>query len=182
VSIRYVAAVLDKLPELSASETLVLLVLADFASDDTRTCWPSMATIARRARCDKRSARRLLRRLESLELVETSAGGHQFGANTASCYRLRFGHDGERIQGTEAPPVRLSTRGTYGPQGGTVTTRKGDRDDTEGGHTVLPSVIRSVIDPKRRLKNAPEEKPRAARPEGLANISGLLKRVRGDAT
>lgn len=152
MSIRYIAAVLDCLTELSESETLVLIALADYASDDTRECWPSMKTIARRSRCDRRSARRIIRRLEERGLLESATGGHQYGANTASCYRLRFDYDGNRLEapeptlstrGTRSPPTspKLSTRGTLETPRGTLETHKGD-----------PPVPPSVIDPSLNLR------------------------------
>lgn len=175
---------LDRLTSLGVGETLVLIALADFASDDTRECWPSMATLARRARCDRRSARRILRRLEDLELVETALGGHQYGAKTVNCYRLRFDHDGNRI---EAAEPTLSPRGAYGPPSapklsprgtgttprGTGTTRKGD-----------PPVPQSVIDPSliprafdKRLGTKTVDK---STPDRIEQLAGLRK-LKGEA-
>jgi hypothetical protein len=49
-------------PETHA-ELLVLLALADF-SDDQGMCWPSMPTLARKARMSERNARRIIRKLQ----------------------------------------------------------------------------------------------------------------------
>jgi Helix-turn-helix domain len=98
MSIRYVAAVLDRLEHLSAPESLVLIALADFASDDTRECWPSVATIMRRSRLSRRGVQQILRRLEAAQLIETAYGGNEYGKSATSCYRLKFTYDGERLE------------------------------------------------------------------------------------
>lgn len=137
MSIRYVATVLDKLPDLSATDTLVLIALADYASDDTRQCWPSVATIARRARLTRRAVQKRLRSLEERGLIEVSQGGHQYGRNTASQYRLRFDHDGAIV----ADVADLSTRANHVRRGANGATHKGERDDTQGRTRDAPSVI-----------------------------------------
>ncbi len=61
--------------EAEGNALLVLLALADF-SDDGGRCWPSMATIARKARVSTRGARAIIRRLEGdgLLVCEPSKG------------------------------------------------------------------------------------------------------------
>ena len=61
-------------------ELLVMLALADFA-DDRGRCWPSIATIAKRARMTARSAQRILRKLESEGAVKISTGTGRAGCN-----------------------------------------------------------------------------------------------------
>jgi len=61
-------------------ELLVMLALADFA-DDRGRCWPSIATIARRARMTPRSAQRILRKLEANGSVQISTGSARSGCN-----------------------------------------------------------------------------------------------------
>lgn len=58
--------------DLGATETLVMLCLADFASDDGRNCFPSLATIAHRARCTERHAMRVIQALEERGLVDVA--------------------------------------------------------------------------------------------------------------
>lgn len=178
MSIRYVAAVLDRLSSLTAPETLVLVALADFASDDTRECWPSLKTIARRARLTERGVRKILRRLEARSLIETASGGHQYGANTASRYRLRFDYEGNRL---EAPEPTLSTRGNAVPGGRNGETMKGERRDRQGGTGFPPSVIRSVIEPKSVLKTLDKRKSvDNSTPDRLEQLEGL-KKLKGAA-
>jgi len=57
VSVQYIGAVLDCVdPELSTSRRMILVVLANFASDDGHS-WPSQDLIAQQAGCKVRSAR-----------------------------------------------------------------------------------------------------------------------------
>ena len=61
-------------------ELLVMLALADFA-DDRGRCWPSIATIAKRARMTTRSAQRILRKLQEVGAVTISTGTGRAGCN-----------------------------------------------------------------------------------------------------
>lgn len=140
MSIRYVATVLDCLPVLSATDTLVLIALADYASDETRECWPSVATIARRARIDRRTVQRRLRSLEERGYIRIAIGGHQYGENTASAYRLLFDHAGEFIADV-APAPTLSTRAAPRRGGGGNESAKGGIRSAQGRRGAAPSVI-----------------------------------------
>lgn len=184
MSIRYVAAVLDRLTHLSAPESLVLIALADFASDDTREAWPSLATLMRRSRLSRRGVQRILRRLESTALIETALGGNQVAKGTPNCYRLRFTYDGERMETVEAPMFPGGKRRVInkGDRTSPSVIHKGDRHDTKGDRRDTegrPGVAPSVIDPSlnqrafdKRLKtgksvdkseNVSRDKPVAAK-------------------
>jgi RIO-like serine/threonine protein kinase len=163
VSIRYVATVLDHLPELTATEALVLVALADYASDDTRECWPSINTIARRARCDRRTAQRKLKALEQRGLIDRALGGHQYGRNSASRYRLKFDYNGAVIADT----ADLSTRAAHGRRGAAATTGKGGSHDIQGRHGAAPSVIEPSLN-QRGAKSAFRSK------EALARAAAVL--------
>ncbi len=169
MSIRYVAAVLDSLPGLTASEKLVLVSLADYASDDTRECWPSINTIARRACCDRRTAQRVLRKLERRELIETKIGGHYDDSNVASAYRLMFDHSGQPIPPDESYP---QGRRNAAP-GAAATTGGGGIRSQRGRRNAAPSVI----DPSLILRAI--EKPKAgdksAHPDRLEQLERLRK-------
>ncbi len=60
--------VLDEAPVKDSTQTLVLLCLADWA-DDSGLCWPSIDSVARRARCSESTARRSVRKLEDAGLL-----------------------------------------------------------------------------------------------------------------
>ena len=65
-------------------ELLVLLALADFANEDG-VCWPSMASIATKARLTERGAQKIVRRLEANGRLSIDTGGGRHGCNT---YRI----------------------------------------------------------------------------------------------
>ncbi|HXM29646.1 MAG TPA: helix-turn-helix domain-containing protein [Chthoniobacterales bacterium] len=141
MSIRLMSQVWEDTRIGSQAELLVLLALADHARDDG-LCWPSMRSIAGKARIEERSAQRIIRRLIEKRFVElVSKGGCIDGQNTPNRYRV-IGGD------------RLSSRGpTESHSGVTVgqgvrgdrESPRGDSDDTDGvtqgrtNHHIEPS-------------------------------------------
>jgi len=79
MSIRVLSAIWEVGPE-DQTDLLVLLALADFA-DDAGRCYPSMASIARKARLTERGARNVVRRLEALGWIKVRVNGGRGGAN-----------------------------------------------------------------------------------------------------
>ncbi|MEW2382304.1 helix-turn-helix domain-containing protein [Micromonospora sp. NPDC047707] len=75
MSVRVMTWVWDHSP-VGGTERLVLLAIADCAADDGANAWPSLGTLARKARLDERTVRRIIRRLEvgGHLLVEVAAG------------------------------------------------------------------------------------------------------------
>ena len=68
----------------SGNERLVLLTLADACSrDDGTGCWPSAATIARKANVSDRTVRRVIARLEAGGHVIVHRGGGRAGSTNA---------------------------------------------------------------------------------------------------
>jgi hypothetical protein len=68
----------------SGNERLVLLALADACSrDDGTGCWPSAATIARKANISDRTVRRVIARLEADGHVRVHRGGGRAGATNS---------------------------------------------------------------------------------------------------
>lgn len=124
MSIRIMTRVWESGPD-NQGELLVLLALADFA-DDAGNCWPSIATIAKKARVQDRSAIRIVRRLESAGYLKTIVGGGRHGCNQ---YRIN--------------PDRLSP----------LTESHPDRNDretlTETTRNPDPPVTRTIIEPSR---------------------------------
>jgi hypothetical protein len=115
MSIRLMSQVWEDTRIDSQSELLVLLALADHARDDG-LCWPSMRSIAVKARIEERSAQRIVRRLIEKGLVElVSQGGCIDGCNTPNRYRVVVGEP----------------RQTHGATDGhlAATARQGLRDD-----------------------------------------------------
>lgn len=76
MSIRVSSMVWDHAPaEVTGNLKLALLVYADHASDDGTNAWPSIATVARKVGVEPRSAKRLVRKLEALNLLEADGWG-----------------------------------------------------------------------------------------------------------
>src|SRR5260221_12120815 len=88
MSIRLMSQVWEDTRIGSKAELLVLLTLADHARDDGLG-WPSMRSIAGKARIEERSAQRIIRRLIQKGIVElVSKGGCIDGQNTPNRYRV----------------------------------------------------------------------------------------------
>ena len=68
----------------SGNERLVLLALADACSrDDGTGCWPSAATVARKANISDRTVRRVIARLEADGQLVVHRGGGRAGATNS---------------------------------------------------------------------------------------------------
>jgi hypothetical protein len=68
----------------SGNERLVLLALADACSSDDGTgCWPSAATIARKANISARTVRRVIARLEADGHLLVHRGGGRAGSTNS---------------------------------------------------------------------------------------------------
>src|SRR5258705_11620743 len=117
MSIRLMSQVWEDTRIGSQAELLVLLALADDARDDG-LCWPSMRSIAGKARIEERSAQSIIRRLIEKGFVElVSKVGCIDGHDTPDRYRV-IGGD------------RTSPHGATGSHSG-VTVGQGVRGDRE---------------------------------------------------
>jgi hypothetical protein len=125
----------------SQAELLVLLALADHARDDG-LCWPSMRSIAAKARIEERSAQRIIRRLIEKGFVKlVSKGGCIDGQNTPNRYRV-IGDDRRSPHGpTESHSGVTVGQGVRGDR----ESPRGDSDDADGmtqgrtNHHIEPS-------------------------------------------
>lgn len=77
-------------PRLSATETLVLLALADHANDDGE-CWPSQGGLANRARATDRTVRNALAGLRTKGLVTWESRTDGVGRVVGCRYHISFG-------------------------------------------------------------------------------------------
>jgi len=172
--------VLDKLTDLNATDTLVMVALADYTSADTRVSWPSVATIARRARRDRRTVQRRLRALEQRGLVEIARGGHQYGKGSASSYRLLFDHDGRPL--AEPAAATLSPRAAERRPPAAPCRPKGGNASEQGRHHAAPSVRTSVIDPKNVQSTRERRKPKTEAPRPIDREATLAELRRRQAS
>jgi hypothetical protein len=147
MSIRLMSQVWEDMRIESQAELLVLLALADHARDDG-LCWPSMRSIAGKARIEERSAQRIVRRLIEKGLVElVSQGGCIDGCNTPNRYRV-IGNEPRQTHGvTQGRPRASLSQGV----GGDPVSPRGDREDKNGvtqgrpNHQIEPSTERITM-------------------------------------
>ena len=79
MSIKIMSKLWENGPQ-NKTQLLVLLALADFANDEGR-CWPSMATIGKKARLTERGARKVVRQLEADGWLEVHIGSGRHRCN-----------------------------------------------------------------------------------------------------
>jgi len=133
MSVRIMSRVWDSGPK-DRGELLVLLALADFSNDGGES-WPSVKSIADKARMDERSARRILRKLEASGWLTSDVGGGRHG-----CSRYRINPD-TSPPGQNVPPDK--------------TRRKPGQNAPETRTPVSPEPSRTIIEPSK--KSAREE-------------------------
>ena len=73
---------------ITRSEKLVLCLLADDHNEDKGCAWPSVENLAQRALMTRDNCRRVLRRLESLGLLENNPRLRENGGRSSSEYRF----------------------------------------------------------------------------------------------
>lgn len=75
-------------PDLSRAELAVLIVLADHINTETGKAWPAFSTIAAVSSVTVRTAKRAVRRLTDMELIQIAEHG---GPGRSNRYRLNWG-------------------------------------------------------------------------------------------
>jgi hypothetical protein len=184
VSIRVMAWVWEHSNSVGA-DRLVLLAIADSANDAGRDAYPSMMTIARKAKMDKRTAQRSVRALVALGELSVKENAGPRGTNR---YRIIMpkGRQDATPRG-ETPPVMDHPGDTppvaSDPQGGGISSPKGRQDATR---TILnppltrPTGESSTGDRHETLRAVPDTEPTcSAHPlgDGGTNCGGC-RRVR----
>lgn len=129
--------------DLSQSETLVMLALADRADDHGR-CWPSIEGIAERARVTARSVQRIMHDLKTRGFLAVEVGG---GRGHTNRYLLNVEH----LKGDASNAVSTSPfieKGDASEQETlTPVTQKGDT-------AMSPESSRTVIEPPKLNRDA----------------------------
>ena len=94
----------------SGNERLVLLALADACSrDDGTGCWPSAATIARKANISCRTVRRVIARLEGDGHVMVHRGGGRAGSTNSYTVLTGIHSPGQSVTPDRLPGVTAVT-------------------------------------------------------------------------
>jgi hypothetical protein len=132
-----------KYAEVTGSELLVLLALADYAHDDGTSIYPSVATIARKSRLSVDQARRVVHELIKdgyVELVEE--GGWNGKTNRPNQYRILL----EKLEGGYLQDARGGTRKL---QGGVLAPT---RDDPLVNHQLEKAELHQPIFPPQQAQ------------------------------
>ncbi len=129
------------------TDALVLLALADFA-DDAGRCYPSMRTIANKARMTERGAQKVIRRLEAAGWVSVSTGNGRHGCNQ---YRIeaKKGEHGTGFKGEKTPNKVRPEHGS--PRTGEQKPRTRVQETPNGGS---PEPSRTIINHQRQPREA----------------------------
>lgn len=75
MSISLMSNVWDNALDLNTGQTMVLLAMADYASDDGTNCWPAIPTLAGKARISKRQCQRIIKQLEEMGYIKRKITG-----------------------------------------------------------------------------------------------------------
>jgi len=153
LSVKIMSQVWDLL-DLSQSETLVMLALADHA-DDYGKCWPSIARVAKKARLQRRATQAVIRRLERKGFLSVDRKGLRDGGST-SHYQLHVG-----VHEIHPRGARNDTEGCIKRQ--------------EGVHVAAPESSLTIKNhqSEEAFKTPPEEKTLS--PTGIATLAKLKK-------
>src|SRR5271169_6320957 len=144
-------------------DILVYLALAKHA-DGEGTCWPSMATIGKLARCARETVARSLKHLEARGYLKRTARFRPDGGVTSNVYQLM------PIEAKRYPHVA--------------------QDDTPcdpGSHPLVivdhTNYIQSELDPRQKRESppAPAEDPSQVQGNAGAPLPSLLRRIRQEA-
>jgi len=145
------SAVWEQAP-VDGGSLLVLLAMADFANDNG-ICWPSVASLARKARLSERQVQRTLRDLADAKLIIVDKGTGPHGVNT---YKILARGD------------KMSPGVT--PAGVTPTSGGGDTHVVGG---VTPTSPNPSLDPSLATT------PATARARVIPNIFALFEELTG---
>ena len=146
MSVRIMATVFER-SQSTYGDRLVLLAIADCSNDEDRTSWPSLATIARKARLSERQARRAISNL--VELGELSVG-YQAGPKRCNLFTVLVCEEGDMdVRGDKL------SGGTSVTKRGTSVTVKGDMD---GPRTIIePSLNHHTPIPPKGVDPSDEQ-------------------------
>jgi predicted transcriptional regulator len=130
---------MDHAPEeLTSTQRHVLLVLANYVNDETRTAYPSLGRLARQTGLSERAVRMSLRALEGAGLISTKmqgavgSGGKTIPADRRpNLYRWLA----EELRGEPDAPREVD--------GGNVVPQRGERGAPRGGNDVPPNLHRN---------------------------------------
>lgn len=123
--------------KVTGSELLVLLAMADFADDHGRNVYPSMTTLAHKARLSESQARRVVHELCDQGVIEViEMGGWDGKRNRANEYRIVL--DNENLSGDGGGSMMIPPSADA-PTGGINLTPQSSRPRAHGGRADAPT-------------------------------------------
>lgn len=129
--------------EASGIDRLVLLAVADHASDDGTNAYPAMSTLQKKTRVDERTVQRALRRLVDIGELAVRFGAGEHGQNVYRVIMNKITTPAERH------PRQSATPGNPPPR----------QSATGGGGTESPtprqSATQTVLEPSLEPKDSP---------------------------
>ena len=147
------------------SELLVMLALADF-SNDTGECWPSMKSIAAKARMTERGAQKILARLEAAGRVSITKGGGRHGCNI---YRIEAKNPERECRNPEqhSPNTSAETTNTVhpeqrSPRTGAQKPRTGVQETPNGRSPEPSGTVKNRHSSSSTREEVPDENPFAS--------------------
>ena len=159
MSIRIMTAVWE-LVDITASETLLLISLADQANDDG-VCWPSVGTIQRRTKLSERTVQGLLSKLRKKGYVSwTERSGHSniYQLPISLIHNPRNSRPPQPLRGGQPLPPRSLQ--LLHPESNAVESIKNLRAREGSEPTIVQEGLRALKDV---LKNS---KPRKSKTKG----------------
>jgi hypothetical protein len=140
VSLKVMTQVWER-TDLSQSQTLVALALADHA-DDEGECWPSLDRVAEKSRLKKRQTQRVIQQLEQIGILQVERA---VGRRNTNCYRFTF-HDEQK--GVTATPFVDAAKGVMGDaEKVSPGTEKVSPVTQKGVTAMTPESSLTVIEP-----------------------------------
>ncbi len=88
MSIRMISAAIDL--DLSPSDKLILILLANNANDETGDCFPSQSYLAKRSGLSRGGVNRIIKRLETVNLIDVIPQYRDDGGRRSNRYRLNM--------------------------------------------------------------------------------------------
>lgn len=159
------------------TDLLVLLALADNADEDRWIAWPSVATIARKARVGERTAQRALRRLEEQgEVSVVKPGGRTSEGNRATVYRIELEGRQSGTPGVSA----ASAGGDSGSRNGVapVTPQPSrNRQEPSGVEGIFAEWVTATGRDEARTKLTPDRRRRISKALASHGLDDCLAAV-----
>lgn len=143
-------------------DLLILLALADFADDEGK-CWPSMASVAKKARMEERSARRAIRRLQERGWLSCEAG--QGGRSKTNVYRVNTVKPGHSVPVSDDKPgpTNPGLESGYEAETRTLVTETRTLVPLNPDPRVPRTIIEPSIEPSEEKEGARKRTPRGSR-------------------